>query len=183
MKKTLFALALLLAASVTGHAQKYFTRDAKIKFNSDSKVEKVEAVNKTGTCVLDAATGKTEWKVLIKGFNFEKALMQEHFNENYLESGKFPNSTFLGTITNLSDVKFAQDGTYKVNVKGKMTMHGVSKDIEVPGTIKVSGGNLEISSNIKVACSDYNITIPSVVADKLSNVIDVAISAQLKPMK
>lgn len=182
MRKTLFALALLLSACVTGHAQKYFTRDAKIKFHSDSKMEKIEGVNKSGTCVLDAATGKTEWKVLVKGFAFEKALMQEHFNENYMESGKFPNATFTGTIANLSEVKFTQDGTYKATVKGKMTIHGVSKDIEVPGTIKVNGNNIEVISNFSVACSDYSIAIPSVVKDNLSNDIAVAINAQLKAM-
>jgi polyisoprenoid-binding protein YceI len=183
MKKSLLPLALVLATSVAGFAQKFFTRDAKIKFNSDTPMEKIEGTNKNGTCVLDAATGKMEWKVLVKGFQFEKALMQEHFNENYMESSKFPNAIFSGTINNLNEVNLAKDGTYNTKVKGKMTIHGVSKDIEVPGNIKVSGGNAEVNANFSVTCADYNIAIPALVKDNIAKEIKVAVSALLKPIK
>lgn len=175
--------ALMLAAFIPGFSQKLFTRDAKIKFSSDTPMEKIEGLNKSGTCVLDAATGKMEWKVLIKGFLFEKALMQEHFNENYMESSKFPNATFSGTVSNLNEVNFGKDGTYNAKVKGKMTIHGVTKDIEVPGTIKVGGGNIELNANFGVACADYGIAIPAVVKDNVAKEIKVMVNALLKPMK
>lgn len=183
MKKLLFVLTAVLATSTAGFAQKFFTRDAKIMFNADTKMEKIEAVSKSGTCVLDAATGKMEWKVLVKGFQFEKALMQEHFNENYMESSKYPNASFSGAINNLSEVNFAKDGTYKVKVKGKMTIHGVAKDIEVPGTVKVGAGNVELLANFVVACADYGISIPSVVKDSIAKEVKVVVTAPLKPMK
>ena len=182
--KKLFLLALLFFAFGTAvQAQRFFTRDAKIQFNSDTPMEKIEGVNKSGTAVIDTKTGRMEWKVLVKNFLFEKALMQEHFNENYMESSKFPNATFKGSIADLSAVNFGKDGAYKVTVKGTMTIHGVSKEIEVPGTITVKNGTLLISSNFSVACADYGIQIPSVVRDNIAKEIAVIIDATLSPMK
>ena len=183
MQKRLFVLVALVAMTAPVFAQKYFTRDGKVKFSSDASIEKIEAVNKSATAVLDAATGKMEWKVLIKGFLFEKALMQEHFNENYLESSKFPNATFKGEISNLSEVNLGKDGTYKAVVKGKLTMHGVEKDAETTGTVKVSGGAITVHSDFTVKCSDYNIKIEAAKVSNISNEIKVTVDAALNPMK
>jgi polyisoprenoid-binding protein YceI len=183
MQKILVVLAVIAFGAAPALAQKYFTRDGKIQFNSDTPAEKIEGKNKTATAVLDAATGNLEFAVLIKGFQFPKALMQEHFNENYLESDKFPKSTFKGVISNLSEVNFAKDGNYNVKVKGKMTMHGVTKDVEIPGMIKVSGGKLEVTSTFNVACEDYDISIPSVVKDSIAKEIKVMVNATLQPLK
>lgn len=183
MQKRLFVLAALVLLAAPTFAQKYFTRDGKVKFFSDASMEKIEAVNKSATAVLDAATGKMEWKVLIKGFLFEKALMQEHFNENYLESSKYPSATFKGEITNLSEINFAKDGTYTAKVKGKMNIHGVEKDVETTGTVKVSGGAVTIHSEFTVKCSDYNIKIEAGKVASISNDIKVTVDATLNPMK
>lgn len=183
MQKVIFVLGALFLLANTGHAQRFFTRDAKVKFNSETPLEKIEAVNKSGTCVLDAATGKMEWKVLIKGFLFEKALMQEHFNENYMESSTYPNATFKGQITNLSDVNFTQDGKYNVKTSGKLTIHGVERDVNMEGTLKVSKGTLEVLSNFTIKPEDYKITIPSLVKDNIAKEIKVAVSATLAPLK
>ena len=144
MQKRLFIIATFLIFTTPAFTQKYFTRDGKVKFFSDASMEKIEAVNKSATAVLDAATGKMEWKVLIKGFLFEKSLMQEHFNENYLESSKYPNATFKGEITNLKEVNLSKNGTYTAKVKGQMNIHGVEKDVETTGTVTVSGGAVKI---------------------------------------
>lgn len=183
MQKRLFVLIALAVMAAPVFAQKYFTRDGKVKFSSDASIEKIEAVNKSATAVLDAATGKMEWKVLIKGFLFEKALMQEHFNENYLESSKFPNATFKGEISNLNEVNLGKDGTYKAVVKGKLTMHGVEKDAETTGTVKVSGGAITVHSDFTVKCSDYNIKIEAAKVSNISNEIKVTVDAALNPMK
>jgi len=182
MKKVWLMAATACLFLTTTHAQKFMTRDARISFLSEAPLEKIEAINKSGSAVLDAASGRMEWKVLIKNFLFEKKLMQEHFNENYMESDKYPNATFKGELVNAQEVNFGKDGTYNVRAKGKMTIHGVERDIEVPGKITVSGGKLEVMSNFKVACADYNISIPSVVRDNIAKEIAVRVEATLTPL-
>jgi len=179
-------LLLALAVAIFGTAataQKLFTRDARIQFDSDTPMEKIQAINKSGTAGLDTETGRMEWKVLIKGFVFEKALMQEHFNENYLESNTFPSATFKGELVNLKEVNFAKNGTYHVRAKGKMTIHGVTKDLEVPGTLVVDNGKVRVNSNFNLACADYDIAIPGVVRDKIAKEIAVKVEAVLEPRK
>ncbi len=183
MKKLLLIALLALAFGSSALAQRFLSRDAKIQFNSDTPMEKIEGVNKSGTAVIDTKTGRMEWKVLIKNFIFEKSLMQEHFNENYMESSKYSDATFKGSITNPAAVNFGKDGEYKVTVKGMMTIHGVEKEIEVPGTITVKNGELGVNSNFMVACADYKIDIPKVVRDNIAKEIAVSVVASLKPMK
>ncbi len=183
MQKRLLLLAALVALAAPAFSQKYFTRDGKVKFSSDASVEKIEAVNKSATAVLDAATGKMEWKVLIKGFLFEKALMQEHFNENYLESSKHPSATFKGQIANLNEVNLAKDGTYTAKVTGKMTIHGVERDAETTGTITVGSGSIKVHSNFTVKCSDYGVKIEAQKVNSIANDIKVSVDAALAPMK
>ena len=94
MKYSIYILILLLSHVTMVSGQKYFTKTGQISFNANTSIEKIEAINKSASCVMDVETGKIEFGVLVKGFQFEKALMQEHFNENYLESSKFPKATF-----------------------------------------------------------------------------------------
>lgn len=183
MQKRFLLFAALIAFSAPAFSQKFFTRDAKVKFFSDASMEKIEAVSKSGTAVLDAASGAMEWKVLIKGFLFEKALMQEHFNENYMESSKYPDATFKGSITNFSDVNLNKDGAYQAKVKGKMKIHGVEKDMEVSGTITIGDGALKISSEFTVKCTDFNIKIEAAKVANISNDIKITVDATLNPMK
>lgn len=183
MQKRLFILMALFMLGAPLFAQKYFTRDGKVKFFSDASVEKIEAVNKSATAVLDAATGKMEWKVLIKGFLFEKALMQEHFNENYLESSKYPNATFKGEIANLNEVNLGKDGNYTAKVKGKMNIHGVEKDVATTGTVKVAGGSITLHSEFVLKCSDYNVKIEASKVTSIANEIKVTVDAALAQMK
>lgn len=182
MQKAAFTLAVILLTAISAFSQKYFTRDGKVVFNSNTVAEKIEGKHKSATCVLDTKTGKMEWKVLIKGFLFQKALMQEHFNENYLESSKYPDATFKGQLTNLSDINFTQDGKYNANAKGKLKIHGVERDVDIKGVIKVAGGVVTLQSNFVVACADYNIDIPSVVRESISKDIQVSVEAPLKPL-
>jgi polyisoprenoid-binding protein YceI len=102
--------------------------------------------------------------------------MEEHFNENYMESDKFPKSTFKGSISNIKDVNFAKDGTYKVSTAGTLTMHGVSKQVTIPATITIKGGKISASSTFMVLLSDYNIAIPSVVKDKIAKDIKITVN-------
>jgi polyisoprenoid-binding protein YceI len=162
---------------------RYFTKTGKIEFTSKAPLEDIEAKNKTVTAVLDKKTGAIQFSLQMKGFEFEKALMQEHFNENYVESNKYPKAEFKGNVVNNSAVNYAKDGTYNVNVKGKLTLHGVTKDVEAPGTVKVNGGKIDATSTFNIQLSDYNISIPSVVKDKISNNIKITVDTKLEPLK
>lgn len=158
-----------------GYGQKYFSKNAMIKFHSDSPIEKVEGTSSSGTTVMDVASGKIEFAVLNNSFVFEKALMQEHFNENYMESTKFPKTVFKGIINELSSVKFSTPGTYKITVTGDMNIHGVIKTITAPAELIVDAKGLHGNAKFTVKCSDYNIEIPAVVKDNISNNVDITV--------
>lgn len=164
-------------------AQKYFTRNGKISFYSDAPIEKIEAHNIQSTSVLDAATGRMEFAVLIKAFQFEKALMQEHFNENYMESSQFPKATFKGEIKDPAQVDFEKDGEYQVIVTGDMTIHGVTKPIEAPGLIKVEGEKITATSEFELIVADYEIKIPAVVRDNIAKTVKVSVELDYQPLK
>jgi polyisoprenoid-binding protein YceI len=183
MKKVILSVfSLILLTNLS--AQKYFSKDAKINFSATSSLEKIEANNNKGTLVIDAASSKLEAAVLVKGFHFEKALMEEHFNENYMESGKFSKATFAGEITDMKTVNMAKDGDYKVNVKGKLTMHGVTKDITTTATITVKGGAVTGGkTSFKVLVGDYGIAIPGAVKDKIAKEAKIDVEANLQKMK
>ena len=182
MKKFISAVSFLLVFTAFASAQGplYLTKQGKIHFFSDTKMEKIEATNKTVNAVLDATTGKMEWGVTIKGFQFEKALMQEHFNENYLESTKFPKATFKGKIDDLSKVDFKKDGTYQVKVSGDLTIHGVTKATTTDGQIIVKGSSLQLKSKFDVKYADYKIDIPSVVKENFTSSMAVDVDATLQ---
>ena len=152
MKKSVFVFVLFSIMTVTAlNAQnRYFTKEGKAHFISEAPLEKIEAVNRKVASVLDISTGQIEFSVLMKAFEFEKALMQEHFNENYVESDKFPKAVFKGKIEDASNIKWTVDGKYPVKVSGKMTIHGVTKDITVPGNIEVKSGNIRGTSSFTV---------------------------------
>jgi polyisoprenoid-binding protein YceI len=184
LKKSITTLTLLLLATTLVQAQdKYFTKSGKIEFFSNAPMEDIEAHNRTATAVLDTKTGALQFSVLMKGFEFQKALMQEHFNENYVESHKYPKGEFKGTIANNVDINYSKPGTYPATVKGKLTIHGVTRDVLATGTITVDGTNLMATSSFNIRLSDYNIKVPSVVKDKLSNNIKITVDTKLEPLK
>ena len=183
LKKNLIMLfALVLTASVS-FAQKFYTKTGKVSFYSKAPLEEIEGKNKTAMAVLDSKSGALQFAVQMKGFEFEKQLMQQHFNENYVESNKYPQAEFKGTITNNSDIKYSKDGTYTAKVKGRLTIHGVTKDVESIGTIKINGGKIDANSTFNVLISDYNIKIPAIVKDKVSNNIKITVDCDLEPLK
>lgn len=181
MKKILLIAAGLSFGSFTLTAQTYMTRTGRVYFNATTKnsPEVVEAKNNEVACIVDAKNGDVRFQVLINSFKFERAAMQEHFNENYMESSKYPKSDFRGTITNFNEVNFAKDGTYNAKVSGKLTIHGVTKDASTTGTVTVKGKNVSIKAKFPVTLADYNISIPKLVADKLDKVATVSVDCEL----
>lgn len=181
-----FALSILmvtmLSMTTTLHAQsKYFDKNADIVFLSSTPLEDIEGKNASAVMVTDIASGAVEVSALVKAFSFEKALLEEHFNENYMESEKFPKATFKGKIKNISDVKWTADGSYKIDIAGTLTIHGVSREITTPGTIRVKAGAIQALTSFIVKPEDYNIEIPGMVKDKIAKEIEVKVDASLQP--
>lgn len=156
-------------------AQKYYTKNGNISFFSKTSLENIKADNNQVLSVLNAQTGEVQFSVLIKSFHFEKALMEEHFNENYLESEKFPKATFKGSITDMGRVNFGTDGMYTVPVSGDMTMHGVTKKIITTATITIKAGKVSATSKFFVKLADYNISIPGIVKDNIAESVEVTV--------
>jgi uncharacterized membrane protein len=179
MRKLIIVTAVLCGMSLSSYAQKYLTRTGKVTFFSSTPVENIEAFNNDVSGVLDSKSGDVVFIVPIKSFKFEKALMQEHFNENYMESDKYPKADFKGRIANLSDVNFAKDGTYNVKMAGRLTIHGVTKEVSLPGSVTVKGNSVVANTKFSVKTADYGIKIPAVTANKIAQQIEVTVNSIL----
>jgi polyisoprenoid-binding protein YceI len=161
---------------VSANAQtKYFTKTGTISFYSKSAMENIEATNNKVVSIWDVTTGQIEVAVLMKGFEFEKALMQEHFNENYIESDKYPKGTFKGIIENGKAISLTTDNTVSVKVSGSLTLHGVTNPVNTTAVISIKNGVISATSKFTVAPADYKISIPSLVADKINKNITIAV--------
>lgn len=185
MKKILFLTVVSCVAISSLQAQKYFTKNGTIGFDatSPSSPERIEGKNRSATCVLDTQNGAIQFAVLMKGFAFERALMEEHFNENYVESNKFPRAEFRGKVKDIEQVDVSKDGTYTVKVKGDLTLHGKSKEVETTGKLTVKGGKISATAAFTVKLSDFDISIPGLVADKVSKTASISVDCSLEPLK
>jgi polyisoprenoid-binding protein YceI len=182
MKNTL--LIVLLFVSMSAVAQKrYFTKNGLVSFTAGTALEDIDAVNKAASSVFDASTGQIEYAVLIRGFEFRRALMQDHFNENYLESDKYPKSVFKGNILNPEKINFNKDGVYPVTVKGVLEIHGVKKEISTSGTMKVSGEMVDCTATFPVQLSHFDIKVPTIVKDKISQEVNIKVSCNYRLLK
>ena len=173
--KTLLTLLLFTMPAKILIAQIYTTKTATVSFHSHTWLEDVDAVNKNSGAVIDIVKKNIAFSMLLKEFVFQKKLMQEHFNENYVESDKYPKSTFSGSYTGNVDIN--KNGIYPINVQGKLTLHGVTKDINVPATLTVNNGMLTGMSTFKLNPKDFNISIPFIVRDKIEKENTVKIKA------
>ena len=162
---------------------KYFTKKGKVYFNASAKMEKVEATNRSAISVIDTKTGNIQFAVLLKGFEFEKALMQEHFNENYVESDKYPKAEFSGLVLNNADIPYSQEGNYTAKVKGKLTLHGQTKEVQAEGKITVKNGSLTLNAEFIILLSDFKIDIPNLVKDNISNDTKISVDCLMEPLK
>jgi len=181
--KTIITVLLITVTTALSAQTKYFTRNGTVTFFSSAPMEDITAENYNATAVLDTETGAVEFSVLMKSFNFKKALMQEHFNENYVESDKFPKSTFKAKIVNIDEIDLTKDGSYPAEVEGEMTIHGVTQNITPEGTIVVKDGAVNLESKFIVKPEDYEIEIPDVVREKIAKEIEVTVLADLEPLK
>lgn len=176
---SLILLSMLFAFSVNGQ-DKYLTKNGHAWFISETPMETIEAHNKQVTAIL-STDGKIAFKILMKSFQFEKALMQEHFNENYVESDKYPKATFEGAITNMGEVSLDKDGKYEAIIEGVINFHGVSKKVSERAFLEVKNGKIQGTCQLIMVLKDYEIKVPSVVADNIAKEITVNLEVALEP--
>ena len=174
-------LSLLIVIGLSGFSQtKMITKTGKITFEASVPAfEEVKAKNESVTCVLNPSTGEIASLVLVKGFRFKVALMEEHFNENYLESDSYPKATFKGKIDNFEVSKLTAIAK-EYTIKGKMEMHGKSKDMTITASIKKATDGIDIDSNFTINTDDFGIDIPSIVSKKVSKKVAVVLDVTLK---
>jgi polyisoprenoid-binding protein YceI len=180
MKKIIIA-CLLIAAVANLKAQLYSTQSGEISFYSKTPVEDIEAKSKRVLAVLNTEKLTVAFKVDNTSFEFPNKLMQEHFNEKYMESEKYPNSSFAGKINEAVDL--TKDGEYPVTVSGKLNIHGVEQDRTIPGKVVVKNGEITVLSDFKVKVADHKITIPKLVVAKIAEEISVNVNAVMQPKK
>ncbi len=175
--KKIIIIALFSIFGNLATAQKVVTRNGEVKFDATvpSSIDEIAGTNKTASCIFDEDTGDFVSLVLIKGFKFKSPLMEEHFNENYLESTKYPKSNFKGKITNFDKSKLSATKT-AYDLEGELTIHGVTKKIKTKIYLSSNGGKVTATSVFDVNLSEYKIEIPSLVKDKIAKEAKLNIS-------
>ena len=171
MKKLGLTIVLVVNAFLIQAQTLYSTSKGTVSFYSDAPLETIEGTNSKVAGIINADTRELAMQMRIIDFEFSNKLMQEHFNENYLESEKFPNGTFKGKIKESVDLKTA--GTYPVTATGTLMIHGVSKEVAVPGTIVSTGTELKLDFKFPVKLEDYQVEIPTLVFQKIAEVVEV----------
>lgn len=180
MKKAFCFSVLFVLATISQAQEKFLTRTGHIKFFSSAPMEDIEADNRQVTAVI-STSGDVAFKVIMKSFEFQKAAMQDHFNKQYLHTDKFPEAKFEGTVSNMSDVNLKKDGSYTAQVSGKMSIHGVTKDIKQAGSIEVKGGHVYIKAKFMLKLADYDVKVPSDFSKKISESVEITVDCDLTP--
>lgn len=176
MKSILFTFLLFIASSSIKAQTVYTDQHVLFNFFSSAPIEDIKAESKDGVSALDIASRSVYFKVPIRSFKFEKGLMQEHFNENYLESDKYPNAEFRGSIK--GNIDLSKDGTYEVTVQGNLDLHHVIKSYTVKAELSVKEGEISARSSFPVKLVDHNIKIPRLVIKNIAEVVQVSILAE-----
>ena len=176
-------LALFVTFSATAQTSgKLVSTKTHIKFFSTTPAESIEANNNTSVGTINKETGEVVFSVPMQGFEFEKALMQKHFNgEDFLNTKEFPKAKLLGKITNLDKVDFAKDGSYEANVQGDMTIKGVTKPVTEKGTVTVNGNTVEVQSKFNLTLGDYGISfVKGKPSTNIAKSVEVTLHSELQ---
>lgn len=180
MKKIFMSAAFILSACIS-RAQLYTSTQSTVGFFSKTPVEDISAETKEIKALMNVQTKEVAFLIPNTSFQFKNKLMQEHFNEKYMESEKYPMSTFKGKIN--EEVDLTKDGVYPVTVTGKLNIHGVEQERNITGTVAVKEGIIQIKSAFKVQLSAHKIDIPKLVVAKIAEEIDVKVDATLAQKK
>ena len=181
MKHILIILLAWLSFTNQAGQNLFACKNAKVSLYSSAPIEDIRALTTTAASVFNAATGELGFSINIRSFQFEKALMQEHFNSDYMESDQFPKATFKGKIQEQVDI--TKDGNYPINVTGDLTVHGVTQKRTISGTLTIKGGAISMASEFTVNCSDHHIKIPQIVFHNIAESIKINVSATYSSYK
>ena len=179
----LLYLILIAFFTINLNAQNlYKSIKGSVSFFSETPIENIDAENKTLTALLNIKTKEMAFLVTNNGFKFDKPLMEEHFNENYIESDKYKVSSFKGKIINNS-IEFTKNGTYKVKVKGILDIHGVENEREIEGELTIKDGKIIMVSEFYLVLKDHKIKVPKIVNEKIAQQIKININIALAVKK
>ena len=181
MKWILSILSICLCILIQAQ-DKYFTRSGKVIFYSKAPIEDIKAVNNQLSCIYEIETNRLIANALIKAFEFEKSLMQQHFNENYLESEKFPKATFKGKILNNQMLDFKSNWTKTVEYEGDLSIHGITKKITNSASISNIDGVLSVSTEFYIALKDFDIKIPATVINNIAEKVQVKVNLKMSQL-
>jgi len=172
-------LVLLVAFFTIGESiaqNPIIDRNGTASFFSEAPMEDIEATNKKVLGALDLEKGTLAVSMLIKGFHFDRSLMEEHFNENYLESDKFPKATFKGVISNFSNFDFSKNGSFEAYAEGEVEIHGVTKPLKAKVKFDVSGSKVSAATAFDISVAEFDIEVPRLVIKNIAEVVEVKAS-------
>lgn len=177
-----FLFALFFLMSGIQAQTRYFTKTGTISFYSHTPMEDIDAENHQVTSFLDIESGEMVFAVLIRSFEFKKSLMEEHFNENYMDSEKFPKSQFKGNVVNIKDIDFSKPGKHDIQIKGDLTIRGETNHVETSGTLEIKeDGKIYGITKFNIDIDTYGIKIPKVVKDKIARSIEISCVMNYEP--
>ena len=177
----LFLINILFTTSFTCQAQVFFTKNGSVRFYSKAPLEDITGINNKVTSFLNIKTGEVVFSLLIKNFQFDKSLMQDHFNENYMESEIYPKGGFKGKIINLDKIDLSKIGVYPVTIEGLFTIHGVSQKKTLLGTLTNLGEKITGSSVFYIVLDEYKVHRPSLIIEKLAEKVEVSVTMNYLP--
>jgi len=177
--KIIILSVILLSSNFIFSQDIYKSSTCEISFFSETPMENIEAINKEGKAILNTKTNELVFITSIVGFKFEKPLMEEHFNENYMESDKYKTAHFKGKL--IENIDYLKEGSYKVRAKGILNIHGVDQEREIEGVITIKNGVIELNSSFVVKLKDHNVKIPKIVIKNIAETVNVKIISSLLP--
>lgn len=178
----IWLFVMLVAGHIFPVAQElYKAENVETDFFSSAPVEDIHAVSKNGISVLNSGTGEISFSIDVRSFEFRKALMQEHFNEEFMETHKYPKATFKGNIRNYIDL--SKSGEHDVMLLGTLEVHGKAKKRQVPARLKIENGRIDLYSKFEVACEDHDIKIPKILWKNIAEVVQVEVKANYSKLE
>ncbi len=171
------SLMLLLFIGLNSNAQKYICNEGEVSFYSEAPLENIKANTNKATSIINLETGEVAFSIPINSFEFKKSLMQKHFNENYMESERYPKATFSGIIKNFQN----KPGTYQAQAEGEMVIHGQKRKVTVEGALTISEDDAHVKAVFPVKLKDYKIKIPRILFSNIAEEVEVTINFQYKP--
>lgn len=145
-------------------------------FYSEAPLEDIEATNKKALGAFNLEKGTVAVSMVIKNFRFDNSLMEEHFNENYMESEKFPKASFTGKIQDFSTLDFSTPGTFTAKAEGELEIHGVKRPLTNDVTFEVTKDAIIVKTKFKVALEDHEVEIPTLVIKNIAEIVDVDVA-------